>query len=101
MTMIFNQMHETILNLPNVQEFLKQDHKFDVVIVEWLYPTFAAFGAKYKAPMIGITSLGTLTSLHVAIIYDNNIFRCSHPRFRHCRKPISSRLCSRSQFACG
>ncbi|CAH0559940.1 unnamed protein product [Brassicogethes aeneus] len=55
---IYHQFGKYILDMPQMQTFLKEDHKFDVVIVEWLYPTFAALAAKYDAPLIGITSLG-------------------------------------------
>ncbi|CAH0559279.1 unnamed protein product [Brassicogethes aeneus] len=57
-TYIFHKLGNYVLNMPEMQTFLKEDHKFDVVIVEWLYPTFAALAAKYNAPLIGITSLG-------------------------------------------
>ncbi|CAH0559938.1 unnamed protein product [Brassicogethes aeneus] len=47
---IFHRFGKYILNMPQMQTFLKEDHKFDVVIVEWLYPTFAALAAKYRNP---------------------------------------------------
>lgn len=58
MTYMIHKMTEKIFEHENVQRFLKEDHHFDVVIVEWLYPTMAALGAKYNAPIVGITSLG-------------------------------------------
>ncbi|RZC35525.1 UDPGT domain containing protein [Asbolus verrucosus] len=58
LTEYFSKFMEYAFQHEHVQKFLSEQHEFDVVIVEWLYPTMAAFGAKYNCPIIGITSLG-------------------------------------------
>ncbi|XP_018568771.1 UDP-glucuronosyltransferase 2B19 isoform X2 [Anoplophora glabripennis] len=49
---------ETAFQHKEMQKLLNSDIKFDVVIVEWLFPTMGALAAKYQCPLIGITSLG-------------------------------------------
>ncbi|CAH0559942.1 unnamed protein product [Brassicogethes aeneus] len=58
MTYLFSKYSELFFQHENMQKFLKEDRQFDVVVEEWIYPTFAALGAKYNAPLIGISSLG-------------------------------------------
>ncbi|KAF5280450.1 hypothetical protein FQR65_LT03259 [Abscondita terminalis] len=59
---------EEELKYEPVQALLQDDtKKFDLVIVEYLDPTFTALSAKYKCPLIGITSLGALITAHDAI----------------------------------
>ncbi|KAJ8912888.1 hypothetical protein NQ315_011211 [Exocentrus adspersus] len=57
-TSLFSKLGERAFEHEEMQKLLKTDIKFDVVIVEWLFPTMSAFGAKYKCPLIGISSLG-------------------------------------------
>ncbi|KAJ8951680.1 hypothetical protein NQ318_012222 [Aromia moschata] len=54
----FSELCEITFSHPEVQRLLKTNIQFDVVLVEWLFPTMAGFGAKYNCPMIGVTSLG-------------------------------------------
>ncbi|KAF5280449.1 hypothetical protein FQR65_LT03258 [Abscondita terminalis] len=65
---IFSTIVEAQLKYEPVQALLRDESKtFDLVIVEYLNPTFTALSAKYKCPLIGITSLGTFTPGHDAV----------------------------------
>ncbi|XP_044745237.1 UDP-glucosyltransferase 2-like [Coccinella septempunctata] len=55
---VLSGVHKIALEMPEVQKLIKSDVKFDAVIVEWLFPTGAAFAAKFKCPLIGISSFG-------------------------------------------
>ncbi|XP_050315887.1 UDP-glycosyltransferase UGT5-like isoform X2 [Anthonomus grandis grandis] len=60
-TNIWSGLYNRTLNHPEVERLKSANKHFDLVIVEWLFPTLAAFGAYYQAPLIGITSLGAPT----------------------------------------
>ncbi|XP_069686787.1 UDP-glucosyltransferase 2-like [Periplaneta americana] len=56
---------EVELNLPEVKNFLYQDNKFDLVMIEWiLSPCFAVIGYKVGAPVIGISSIPPTIVIH-------------------------------------
>lgn len=57
-TEIFSRLYNRTLHHPETRRLLDNNDSFDVVIVEWLFPTLASFAAHYNAPLIGITSLG-------------------------------------------
>lgn len=44
---------EIVLNDPKVQRLLSSNSKFDLVIIESLYPILYAFGHHFTAPVIG------------------------------------------------
>lgn len=79
----WHALYEYTLNLKEVKKLIEAKPKlhFDAVIVEWLYPTLAAFGGFFEAPLIGICSLGAPTNmmdaagnlLHPIINPDQNI----------------------------
>lgn len=52
------RLYNRTLHHPETRRLLDNNESFDVVIVEWLFPTLASFAAHYGAPLIGITSLG-------------------------------------------
>ncbi|KAL3271591.1 hypothetical protein HHI36_022066 [Cryptolaemus montrouzieri] len=58
LTYFFSIMHDNYFQQPGVQNIINGDNEFDVVIAEWLFPTLGAFAARFKCPLIGITSLG-------------------------------------------
>ncbi|XP_045463151.1 UDP-glycosyltransferase UGT5-like isoform X2 [Harmonia axyridis] len=58
---IVSVVHEFALRNPEVQKLIRSNAKFDVVIVEWLFPTAAAFSTKFNCPLIGISSFGVPT----------------------------------------
>lgn len=49
-----------MMNISKVQELIRSDEKFDVVIVEPHSPLVFAFGGKFKAPIIGKYKLTTV-----------------------------------------
>ncbi|KAJ8966898.1 hypothetical protein NQ314_003244 [Rhamnusium bicolor] len=53
-----SRLSEETFRHKEVQKLLKKDIKFDVAVIEWLFPTMAGFAAKYKCSLVGITSLG-------------------------------------------
>lgn len=57
-TKLFSALYNRTLNHRETRRLLESNKYFDVVIVEWLFPTLASIGAYYKAPIIGVTSLG-------------------------------------------
>lgn len=74
------KMMEEQLNNPEVQKLIngKVSMKFDVVFVEYLnYLTYSAFAEHFDAPLVGITSLDTLTVAHEAM--GNNANPIVHP----------------------
>ncbi|XP_060531526.1 uncharacterized protein LOC132705109 [Cylas formicarius] len=58
MIQIWTKLFDIVLSHNETQRLLQQNLKFDVVIVEWLFPTLAGLGAHYTCPLIGISSLG-------------------------------------------
>ncbi|CAG9765461.1 unnamed protein product [Ceutorhynchus assimilis] len=60
-TKIWSGLYNRTLNHEALKQITTNHKHFDVVIVEWLFPTLAALGAYYKAPIVGITSLGAPT----------------------------------------
>lgn len=60
----WHAVNEYALTLPEFSKLINAQPKlrFDSVIVEWLYPTMAALGGYYEAPLIGICSLGAATN---------------------------------------
>ncbi|KAF5291331.1 hypothetical protein FQA39_LY03482 [Lamprigera yunnana] len=65
---LMSAIAEAELMYEPVQALLKDESKhFDLVIVEFLNPVFTALSAKYKCPLVGITSLGAIISGHDAI----------------------------------
>lgn len=57
-TKLFSALYNRTLNHRETRRLLESNQYFDVVIVEWLFPTLASIGAYYEAPIIGVTSLG-------------------------------------------
>ncbi|KAF7264248.1 hypothetical protein GWI33_000431 [Rhynchophorus ferrugineus] len=57
-TVIFNRFYERCISHEATQSILTNNKHFDAVIVEWLFPTLGGFAAHFRAPLIGITSLG-------------------------------------------
>lgn len=57
-TELFSRLYNKTLNHRETRRLIRDNDRFDVVVVEWIFPTLAAIGAYYKAPIIGITSLG-------------------------------------------
>lgn len=55
---ILSRVHELAFEIPEVQRLIKGDTLFDAVIVEWLFPTGAAFAAKFNCTLIGVSSFG-------------------------------------------
>lgn len=51
-------LFEHMLEQPDVQRIIKgPSDSFDLVMAEYLHPMFFAFGAKFKCPTVGVTSL--------------------------------------------
>lgn len=77
----FLEMSEHELALPQVQELIKDENqKFDLVMLEYLYPSFYAFKHRFNCSFIGVTSLeGTSTAHDVmgnpthAILYPTSL----------------------------
>ncbi|KAK4878164.1 hypothetical protein RN001_010670 [Aquatica leii] len=62
---IFTSIVEVELMHDSVQSLLHDENqKFDLVIVEFLVPTFAALSVKYNCPFIGMASSNVLTYGH-------------------------------------
>lgn len=57
-TSLFSESHKRILKYEKVQQLIKGNQQFDIVIAEWLFPTMAAFSVRFNCPLVGITSLG-------------------------------------------
>ncbi|KAH1022193.1 UDP-glycosyltransferase UGT5 isoform X2 [Dendroctonus ponderosae] len=57
-TKMFSRLYNKTINHQETRRLLRENDRFDAVIVEWIFPTLASIGAYYKAPIIGITSLG-------------------------------------------
>ncbi|KAL1506654.1 hypothetical protein ABEB36_005979 [Hypothenemus hampei] len=57
-TSLFSKIYNRTINHPETRRLIETNQHFDVIIVEWLFPTLASLGAYYKAPIVGITSLG-------------------------------------------
>ncbi|KAK9878088.1 hypothetical protein WA026_020731 [Henosepilachna vigintioctopunctata] len=71
----FSKLHATILEMPHVQTVVNGNQNFDVVVVEWLFPTMSAFAAKFNCPLVGIVSSGApISSL-------DTVGNPSHPMF--------------------
>ncbi|KAK4884577.1 hypothetical protein RN001_000848 [Aquatica leii] len=59
---LFSSIIDVELKNELVQRFLQDKSKtFDLIIVEFLFPTFSALSAKYNCPFVGITSSDILT----------------------------------------
>nr|AVT42209.1 UDP-glucuronosyltransferase 40AH1 [Lissorhoptrus oryzophilus] len=58
MTKIWSNLFYRCLTHNETRRLIENNKHFDAVLVEWLFPTMAAFGAYYKAPIIGVSSLG-------------------------------------------
>lgn len=50
---LFEEISEIVLNSPEVKDLINSDVHFDLVLVEPHAAVFFAFGAKFKAPIIG------------------------------------------------
>lgn len=68
---LFDVMEKVVvkeLSNPEVKALIADKRRiFDVVIAEVHYPVLFAFSAKFKCPLIAISSLGTLLSGHDAV----------------------------------
>ncbi|CAH1968852.1 unnamed protein product [Acanthoscelides obtectus] len=53
-----------ILDQESVKELMKKDKRFDVVLVESLFPLFLAFGEKHRCTTILVSSLDALNYIH-------------------------------------
>ncbi|KAG5896758.1 hypothetical protein JTB14_031737 [Gonioctena quinquepunctata] len=63
----FSKILQVELASEQVQKFLnKTEESFDLVVVEALHPLVFGFAAKYKAPVVGISSLDVFLSMHDA-----------------------------------
>ncbi|XP_031328821.1 UDP-glucuronosyltransferase 2B19-like [Photinus pyralis] len=71
---LFGEVVKAELEHSEVQALIRDQSKsFDLVIVEYMHPTFTALSARFKCPWVGITSLGAILP-----VYDN-IGNPSHP----------------------
>ncbi|XP_030763810.1 UDP-glucuronosyltransferase 2B33-like [Sitophilus oryzae] len=57
-TKVWTRFYAAVLQHNETRRLINSNTNFDAVIVEWLYPTMGAFAPFFKAPLIGVTSLG-------------------------------------------
>ncbi|CAG9765460.1 unnamed protein product [Ceutorhynchus assimilis] len=57
----WHALHSFAFDLPKIQKLIRNKPEIDLVIVEWLSPTFAVFAEYFQAPLVGICSLGSPT----------------------------------------
>ncbi|KAJ8974383.1 hypothetical protein NQ317_006162 [Molorchus minor] len=58
MNRLIEHLNEDVLTYPPVQELIhNNEHHFDVVLVEYLFPEYLAFGKIYNCPNIVISSM--------------------------------------------
>ncbi|RZC42789.1 UDP-glucuronosyltransferase 2B9, partial [Asbolus verrucosus] len=56
---------ESELNSTQIQDLIAdQSKKFDLILVECFHPVVYAFAGRFKAPIIGVSSLGVPSSIH-------------------------------------
>lgn len=65
---MMNDICDQELSHPSVQKLIKDEHEhFDLVMVEFYYPTMYAFSERFNCPMIGLTSLDAQIFGHDAV----------------------------------
>ncbi|KAK5648509.1 hypothetical protein RI129_003401 [Pyrocoelia pectoralis] len=65
---LFGGIVKAELEHPEVQALIRDQNKtFDLVMIEYMHPTFSALSARFKCPWVGITSLGALLPGHDSI----------------------------------
>ncbi|GLV45787.1 UDP-glycosyltransferase family 35 member E2 [Carabus blaptoides fortunei] len=59
------KMVERIYTMHEVQELIRSEQHFDLVLIEWCaHPSLTAFSERFNCPMIGIRSLGLRVEAH-------------------------------------
>lgn len=63
------KLAQTQLQNPQVKELLlqKNNNSFDVILVECFHPLAYVFAAKFKAPVIGVSSMDAFFNAHFAV----------------------------------
>lgn len=75
-----DNLYGKILSHPDVNSMLNNiSVHFDLVIAEFSQPTVSAFAYKYKCPLIGVTSMGVMSTTHDAV--GNPAHPILHPDF--------------------
>ncbi|EFA06497.2 UDP-glycosyltransferase UGT4 [Tribolium castaneum] len=74
---VMNNITTEQLNHPQVQELIKSDQEFDLMIVEVHIPAWFGFARKFKCPVIGVTSMDATN--HVKRMVGN----LNHPVYTH------------------
>lgn len=75
-----NRITTRIFSHPEVQALLKNDTKgFDLVMIETIFYSSAMFAAKYKCPLIGVSSLDVPITVHETV--GNPIHPVLYPDF--------------------
>lgn len=77
---LFGLISEQFLKHPEMQKMIHNDsEQFDLVMVEWLHPAMATLSAKFKCPLVGVSSLELLDVLSMDI--GNPIHPVMNPNF--------------------
>ncbi|XP_023025286.2 UDP-glucosyltransferase 2 [Leptinotarsa decemlineata] len=102
--MMFSVMH-AILEYGAVQDLIHSDEEFDLILVESLHPLVFSFGARFKAPIIAVSSIEVF--VYIYDIFANPTHPISNPdmmmyferepsfieRIRSLTHNVVSRLC--------